>query len=79
MGWIEDDGCKGTGQFGGANPLTHGDEQLVCCPIVCGSAAEGNSPEVIEDNRPPALVPYGTDKPARDRIESIDGAVDGVV
>jgi hypothetical protein len=31
--WLVDDFCKGAGQFGGANPLTHGDEQLVCCSI----------------------------------------------
>ena len=56
--WVVDDGCKGAGQFVGANPLTHGDEQFVCCSIVCGSAAEGDSPEVIEDDLPPALVSY---------------------
>ena len=76
---LEDDGCKGAGQFAGANPLTHGDEELVCCSIVRGSAAEGNSPEVIEDNRFPVLVSYRTNKLPVNRIERIDGAVDGVV
>ena len=47
---------KGAGQFGSANPLAHGDEQLVCCSIGCVSAAEGNSPEVVEDDLLPVLV-----------------------
>jgi hypothetical protein len=31
--WFVDDFCKGASQFGGANSLTHGDEQLVGCSI----------------------------------------------
>jgi len=42
--WLVDDGCKGAGQFGGANSLTHGDEQLVCCSIGLVPASEGDSP-----------------------------------
>ena len=76
---LEDDFCEGTGQFSGANPLTNGDEQLVRCSIGRGSAAEGNSPKVIENNLLPVLVSYRADKLPGNRIERIDGAVDGIV
>ena len=78
--WVEDDGCKGTGEFVyGSIARAYGNEQFVWRSIGRVSATEGNAPEVVEDDLPAVsflIVP--TNSPVVG-LNAVDGAVDGVV